>query len=102
MLSELADGFIAMPGGLGTLEELFEIWTWGTLGLHRKPYGLLEVNGFFAPLLAFLDHAVGEGFIGAPIRGMLAVDADPSALLVKMEAAEPPTVRTWISSERAT
>ena len=96
MLSELADGFVAMPGGLGTMEELFEIWTWGQLGLHRKPYGLLEMNGFFAPLLAFLDHAVAEGFIGQENRSMLAVDTDPAALIARMEAAKPAAVRTWI------
>ncbi len=99
MLSELADGFIAMPGGLGTLEELFEIWTWGQLGLHRKPYGLLEMKGFYAPLLTFLDHAVSEGFVGVENRAMLAVDTDPAALLARMEAMEPPPVRRWIEQE---
>jgi uncharacterized protein (TIGR00730 family) len=97
MLSQLADGFVAMPGGIGTLEELFEIWTWGQLGLHRKPYGLLNIGGFFDPLLAFLDHAVRDGFIGAESRGMLAVDSDPRALLTRMEAMEPPRVRQWIT-----
>ena len=96
MLSELADGFVAMPGGLGTMEELFEIWTWGQLGLHRKPYGLLEMNGFFAPLLAFLDHAVAEGFIGRENRAMLTVDTNPAVLIARMEATEPAAVRTWI------
>lgn len=98
MLAGLADGFVAMPGGLGTLEELFEIWTWGQLGLHRKPYGLLDVNGFFGPLLAFLDHAVDEGFIGTDNRRMLAVDAGPEALIARMEAMEPPRMRTWIDT----
>ena len=96
MLSGLADGFIAMPGGLGTLEELFEIWTWGQLGLHRKPYGLLNVNGFFDPLLAFLDHAVTEGFLGAANRDMLAVSDDPVTLLEQMEQMRTPPMRTWI------
>lgn len=98
MLSELADGFVAMPGGLGTLEELFEIWTWGQLGLHRKPVGLLNVNGFFDPMLSFLDHAVNEGFIGTENRRMLAVDSAPDALMARMEALEPPKVRTWIDT----
>ena len=98
MLSELSDGFVAMPGGLGTLEELFEVWTWGQLGLHRKPYGLLNVLGFFDPLLAFLDHAVNEGFVGLENRRMLAVDTHPGALLARMEAMEPPRVRTWIDT----
>ena len=100
LLSELADGFIAMPGGLGTMEELFEVWTWGQLGLHRKPYGLLEMSGFYAPLLTFLDHAVAQGFVGAEYRAMLVVDEDPSALLLHMEAVDPPVVRKWI--ERST
>ncbi|MEO7457130.1 MAG: TIGR00730 family Rossman fold protein [Gemmatimonadaceae bacterium] len=98
MLSALADGFVAMPGGLGTLEELFEIWTWGQLGLHRKPYGLLNVNGFFDPLLAFLDHAVAEGFVGVENRRMLAVDTDPERLIAAMESMQPPPVRTWIDA----
>jgi uncharacterized protein (TIGR00730 family) len=96
LLSELSDGFLAMPGGLGTMEELFEIWTWGTLGLHRKPYGLLEVNGFFAPLLAFLDHAVTSGLIRPEYRSLLVVDADPAALIARMEAMEPPALPRWV------
>jgi uncharacterized protein (TIGR00730 family) len=96
LLSDLADGFVAMPGGIGTLEELFEVWTWGQLGLHRKPYGLLNLLGYFDPMLAFLDHAVSEGFLGVANRRMLAVDADHAALLARMEAMEPPAVRTWI------
>jgi uncharacterized protein (TIGR00730 family) len=99
MLSELADGFLAMPGGLGTLEELFEVWTWGQLGLHQKPYGLLNVNGFYDPLLRFLDHAVAEGFVGEEHRRMLAVDARPGELMTKMEAVKPAAVRKWIDRE---
>jgi uncharacterized protein (TIGR00730 family) len=102
MLSQMADGFIAMPGGLGTLEELFEIWTWGQLGLHRKPYGLLNINGFFDPLLTFLDHAVAEGFLGSANREMLAVDDSAEALLEKMTNMRPPPVRTWIESPAQT
>jgi uncharacterized protein (TIGR00730 family) len=96
LLGELSDGFLAMPGGLGTLEELFEIWTWGQLGLHRKPYGLLEVNGFYRPLLAFLDHAVGAGFIRQQYRDLLVVDDDPAALVARMEAVQPPEVTRWM------
>ena len=99
MLSELSDGFLAMPGGLGTLEELFEIWTWGQLGLHRKPYGLLEVNGFFAPLLTFLDHAVTEGFIRPEYRALLVVDADPGSLIQRMESMSPPALPRWVDRE---
>ena len=100
LLAELSDGFLAMPGGLGTLEELFEIWTWGQLGLHRKPYGLLQVEGFFTPLLNFLDHAVTAGFIRAENREMLLVDDDPAALIARMEAARVPPVPRWL--DRAT
>lgn len=96
LLAELADGFLAMPGGLGTLEELFEIWTWGQLGLHSKPYGLLQVEGFFAPLLDFLDQAVTAGFIRAANREMLVVDDDPAALIARMEAARVPPVPRWL------
>lgn len=100
LLAELSDGFLAMPGGLGTLEELFEIWTWGQLGLHRKPYGLLQVEGFFTPLLDFLDHAVAAGFIRAENRQMLLVDDDPAALIARMETARVPPVPRWL--DRAT
>lgn len=96
MLAELSDGFIALPGGLGTLEELFEVWTWGQLGLHRKPYGLLDVRGFFVPLLAFLDHAVSEGFIRREYRDLLLVDVEPHTLIERMEAMEPPALPRWI------
>ena len=99
LLAELSDGFLAMPGGLGTMEELFEIWTWGQLGLHRKPYGLLEVNGFFAPLLTFLDHAVTEGFIRPEYRALLVVDADPDSLIQRMESMSPPVLPRWVDRE---
>ena len=96
LLAELSDGFVAMPGGLGTLEELFEIWTWGQLGLHRKPYGLLQVEEFFTPLLAFLDHAVDAGFIRAENRAMLVVDDDPATLITRMESVRLPAVPRWL------
>jgi uncharacterized protein (TIGR00730 family) len=96
MLAELSDGFLAMPGGIGTLEELFEIWTWGQLGLHRKPYGLLQVEEFYAPLLAFLDHAVAVGFIRPENRALLVVDSDPAELVRRMETAWVPAVPRWL------
>lgn len=98
LLATLSDGFLAMPGGLGTMEELFEIWTWGQLGLHRKPYGLLEVGGFYAPLLTFLDHAVSAGFIRQAYRDLLVVDDDPAELIARMEAMEPPDLPRWTTS----
>ena len=91
---------VAMPGGLGTLEELFEVWTWGQLGLHRKPYGLFDVNEFFAPLLGFLDHAVTEGFIRHEYRDLLVVDTQPAELIRRMEAMAPPALPRWL--DRAT
>ncbi|MEP6730913.1 MAG: TIGR00730 family Rossman fold protein [bacterium] len=100
LLAELSDGFVALPGGLGTLEELFEIWTWGVLGLHRKPYGMLDVNGFFLPLLSFLDHAATEGFIKQEYRGLLLTDTDPRLLIERMESMHPAALPRWL--DRAT
>jgi uncharacterized protein (TIGR00730 family) len=100
-MAELADAFIALPGGLGTLEELFEVWTWGQLGLHRKPYGLLEVAGFFAPLLSFLDNTVQHGFIRREHRDMLLVDTDPSALLRRLDSHVPPALPKWLKPTSA-
>jgi len=90
MMAELADGFIAMPGGFGTLDELCEILTWAQLGIHEKPCGLLNANNFFAPLLALFDHQMEEGFLAARHRALLRVEEKPE-LLVKalMEASRP-------------
>lgn len=99
-LAEMADGFVALPGGLGTLEEFTEIWTWGQLGLHRKPYGLLDVAGYYSPLLTFLDHAVAERFVRPEHRAMVRVADEPTALLAAMEAAPPPAMPKWL--DRAT
>ena len=81
------DAFVALPGGLGTLEELFEIWTWGMLGLHRKPYGLLDVDGYYQPLITFLDHARDEGFVRPSQRDRLVVDTDAERLLAALARA---------------
>lgn len=80
-MAALADVFVALPGGLGTLEELFEIWTWGQIGLHAKPYGLLNTAGYYDPLIEFLDHAVREGFVREAQRSALVVSSDPDELL---------------------
>ncbi|HMG96175.1 MAG TPA: TIGR00730 family Rossman fold protein [Gemmatimonadaceae bacterium] len=98
MMAELADGFVALPGGIGTLEEFFEIWTWGQLGMHQKPCGLLNVAGYFDPLLQFLDRAVEEKFVRQVHRNMVVVESDPSALLARFEAYEPPRVVKWINA----
>jgi uncharacterized protein (TIGR00730 family) len=98
MMAELADGFIALPGGIGTLEEFFETWTWGQLGMHAKPCGLLNVAGYFDPLLEFLDHAVAERFVRDVHRAMVAVESDPAALLARFESYEPPRVVKWLNA----
>ncbi len=98
LMAELADGFIALPGGLGTLEETFEILTWAQLGMHHKPVGLLDSGGYFRHLAAFLDHAVAEGFVRAEHRAMILVDDDPARLLVRMAQHRPPPMPKWIDA----
>lgn len=96
LMAEISDGFIALPGGMGTLEELFEVLTWAQLGFHQKPCGLLDVAGYFEPLLAFLGHAVGERFLRAEHRGLLLVETCPAALLDRLAEHRPPRVEKWI------
>ena len=86
LMYELSDGFVALPGGLGTLEELFEITTWSQLGLHAKPTGLLDVEGFYTPLVQFLDQLVTEGFVAERHRRLLRVASKPAALLEQLAA----------------
>ncbi|HEY4305611.1 MAG TPA: TIGR00730 family Rossman fold protein [Gemmatimonadaceae bacterium] len=86
-MAELSDAFVALPGGLGTLEELFEVWTWAHLGFHRKAVALLDIGGFYDPLIAFLDHAVDERFINPSNRGILLRETDPAALLDRLATA---------------
>ncbi|WP_027176573.1 TIGR00730 family Rossman fold protein [Desulfovibrio aminophilus] len=100
MMAELADAFIALPGGLGTLEELCEILTWAQLGFHKKPCGLLDVDGYYGPLNAFLDQAVGEGFVMAAHRSMLLSATNPAALLDLFAGYVPPTVDKWIEKRQ--
>lgn len=95
-MAELSDGFVAMPGGVGTLEEFFEIWTWSQLGLHAKPYALLNVAGFFDPLIAFLDHIVGEQFVRAKHREQLIITKTPEDCLERMKHHRPAYVKKWI------
>jgi len=96
LMAELADGFIAMPGGLGTFEELFEVWTWAQLGYHRKPCALLNVAGFYDRLAAFLDEVVERGFVKPIHRSMLIVENDPATLIAAIRGYEPPAVDKWI------
>lgn len=95
-MAELSDAFVALPGGLGTLEELFEVWTWGQLGYHAKPLGLLDVNGFYSKLGSFLDHVVEEGFVRPQHRAMLKLADSPSQLLDAMDSYQAPIVPKWV------
>ena len=94
-MAELSDGFVALPGGIGTLEELIEVYTWSQLGIHHKPCGVLNVRGYYDHLAAFLDHAVDEGFLRPQHRAVLTVASEPASLLDQMGAYEPPTVGKW-------
>jgi uncharacterized protein (TIGR00730 family) len=96
LMVELADAFIALPGGIGTLEELFEVYTWAQLGIHAKPLGLLDVAGYFAPLAAFLDHAVDQRFLRAETRAMLEVASDLDSLLAAFAGWRPTAMHKWI------
>lgn len=96
MIAELSDAFVAMPGGIGTLEEFFETWTWAQLGVHRKPVGLLDVHDFWSPLIAMLDHMDREGFLRGSLREWLVRHHEPASLLTALEAFEPPQVRRWL------
>ena len=96
LMADLSDGFIALPGGLGTMEEILEIITWSQLGMHRKPCGLLNVCHYYDKLIGFLDHAVSEQFIKATHRSTILVDECPDALLEKFEAYKAPETAKWI------
>jgi hypothetical protein len=99
-MAELADGFIALPGGFGTLEELFEMITWAQLGLHAKPVGLLDVGGYFTALLALVERAIAEGFIAAANRTLLVVASEVAMLLDRMRNYVPPSgLRRWIGPD---
>lgn len=93
---ELSDGFIAFPGGLGTVEEIFELLTWGQLGFNRKPCGFLNIAGYFNKLIGFIDHAVGEGFIRAEHREAILVERDIESLLKAFRHYSPVEVEKWI------
>ena len=96
LMAELSDAFIALPGGLGTFEETFEVLTWTQLGFHRKPCGLLNVAGFYDGLTAFLDHAVAERFLKAEHRAMILVGREPGTLIDHLTSCRLPEVGKWI------
>jgi uncharacterized protein (TIGR00730 family) len=100
-MHELSEGYIALPGGFGTFDELFEAITWGQIGAHEKPVGLLNVGNYYAPLVAAIDHAVSEGFVLPEHRQALHVDEDPEKLLVLMERHRHPyeAVRRWLRQQ---
>jgi uncharacterized protein (TIGR00730 family) len=103
LMADLADAFLVLPGGIGTLEEVIEMLSWSQLGLHRKPIGLLDVDGFWGPLVGLLDHMTAEQFVGLDHRKLLLSSDDPIALLDAMEAWEPPAVaRQWLVSDDKT
>ena len=99
LMADLADAFVALPGGWGTWEEFFEVLTWAQLGLHRKPCGLLNVSGYFDPLLSFVDHSVREGFVRREYRAMICVETSAAALLERFAAYVAPAVPKWIEQE---
>lgn len=100
MMEELSDGFIALPGGFGTFEEIFEMITWLQLGVHGKPCALFNVDGYFDSLLAFIDHACKEGFITREDRDLLLVDDDPNRLLDRLIAYKAPPATKWLAIEQ--
>lgn len=100
-MAERADAFIALPGGLGTLEELFETWTWAQLGIHQKPCALLDVDGYYDGLVRFVDHAVSEAFVRPSHRALLVVERDPEALLDHFARYEPPGVEPLLEPSQA-
>ncbi|WP_068776781.1 TIGR00730 family Rossman fold protein [Paenibacillus sp. FJAT-26967] len=99
-MEQLSDGFLALPGGPGTLEEFVEIYTWAQLGLHRKPFGLLNIQDYYEPLVKFFDHMTSEQFLQEKYRSMVLVDSDPAALLDKFGSYEPPAVKTYIKEDQ--
>lgn len=99
LMADLSDAFIALPGGAGTLEEFFEVWTWAQLGLHRKPCAMLNVGGYFDGLLAFLDTAVRQRFLRPEHRAMVLVDDDPERLLDRCAEYRAPDLPKWIGRE---
>jgi uncharacterized protein (TIGR00730 family) len=96
LMAELSDAFVALPGGIGTLEELFEVWTWAQLGSHEKPCALLNVHGFYDGLLRFLSHVEAETFMKGATRELLLVASEPERVLEAIRGYEPKGMTTWI------
>jgi uncharacterized protein (TIGR00730 family) len=100
-MAELADGFVALPGGWGTFEEIFEILTWAQLGIHAKPCGLLNVANYFAHLALFLQHAMDERFVRKEYKPMIIMEQEPGTLLDRFSTYQPPQVRKWIGPDES-
>lgn len=96
LMADLSDAFVSLPGGTGTMEELFEVWTWGQLGYHEKPCGLLNIGGYYDSLLAFLRHTVTQEFVKPEMHSMLLVENEPKRMIDAFEAYEPPKTPKWI------
>ena len=99
LMASLSDAFIAMPGGYGTLEELFEVIAWAQLGIHRKPIGVLNASGYFDALLSLVEHMIGEGFVKSRHRGLFVTADQPQALLDALQRHQMPATRRWLSEE---
>ncbi len=95
MMADLADGFIAMPGGSGTLEEYFEVLTWAQIGYHQKPCSLLNVNNYYTPLLSLFDHMIEQGFVKEEYRKLMIMEEDPSLLLDRLKNYKPAYIQKW-------
>ncbi|MFV0388297.1 MAG: TIGR00730 family Rossman fold protein [Pyrinomonadaceae bacterium] len=101
MMEEFSDGFIALPGGFGTFEELCEMVTWGQLGFHRKPCGILNIDGFYDPLIQLFDESTSEGFIRSEHRETVLIEAEPEKILLQMEEYIPPVLPKWLDKDES-
>lgn len=99
MMANLSDGFVTLPGGIGTFEEMFEAWCWSQLGYHNKPVGLLDVNGFYSGLRQFIDNVVDEGFLQPRHRAMLIVEKDPETMIDRIANFVPPENEHWLGEK---
>jgi uncharacterized protein (TIGR00730 family) len=100
LMNKLSDGFVILPGGVGTLEEFFEIWSWANLGIHAKPFGVLEVKGFWQPMFEFLDRMTADGFVRPEYRALVRVSDDPEELLLAMAAYQAPQGVIWRNEDK--
>jgi uncharacterized protein (TIGR00730 family) len=100
MMSEMSDGFLTLPGGFGTFEEFFEVITWAQLGIHTKPCALLNISGYYDPLIALLEHSVEHGMIKPKHRDLLIIDTDPDNIIEQMENYEAPDVNKWLDPSK--